>query len=383
MEPLLLESESGLRKLDVVALEDEAFAVSSDEGILVHVNATGRQVLEAVRAGASLRDVSMSMAEAGAISPGQAWGDVEAFANSIGNALQTALRRPEPPSPCAPQEVGEKTQATYCLFERNVTVRFPSHEAAATCRPLLAPFEVAAGQGDQLTAVISQTPESFSVHCGLAEVQIARSKGALMTALQRAILCHDEADPGLFDVAVHAGAIVGRRGAWLIGGESGRGKSTLVMRLDATGHRVLSDDVVPLDLLNDAALPMATGLSVKAGSWETAARLRSDVVDVQPCISPVGKRVKYLKPLNPATDADRAGQPVAGLLLPRHTPGASPSIRPVGLKEAMIALCDRFGRFPIDPVNLERLIALLGSKPRYELTYNEIDDLLPELTALL
>ena len=247
MQPRSLDTDFDLGTLNVVALEDEAFAVSSDEGIVLHVNATGRHVLEAIRAGASLREVSQAMAEACAVPPGQAWNDVTAFAHAIGSIFSNPPAGRQPAHAATPPQPAQEVRTTYHLFGRDVAVRFPSHELAATCHPPMAPFQVAADPVNQLDVDISQTSESFTVRCGLAQVSIARSSGALMTALQRAILCHDVADPGLFDVAVHAGAVVGCKGAWLIGGVSGKGKSTLVTRLDAMGLRVLSDDVVPVD----------------------------------------------------------------------------------------------------------------------------------------
>jgi hypothetical protein len=44
-------------------------------------------------------------------------------------------------------------------------------------------------------------------------------------------------------LVLHAGAVLGARGAVLIAGKSGHGKSTLVAALARRGHRVLTDDV--------------------------------------------------------------------------------------------------------------------------------------------
>jgi len=49
----------------------------------------------------------------------------------------------------------------------------------------------------------------------------------------------------------------------------------------------------------------------------------------------------------------------------------------------MLALCDKYGRFPIDPDDLKALISVVSEMPRYQLVYDDVNDVLPELTTLL
>ena len=49
----------------------------------------------------------------------------------------------------------------------------------------------------------------------------------------------------------------------------------------------------------------------------------------------------------------------------------------------MIGLCDKFGRFPVEPGELRSLISMIAEIPRYELVYDNVDDLMPQLAKLL
>ena len=380
-----LENEPAFcgKTLDLVALEDEAFAVSADAGVLFHLNATARQVLEAAHAGATFREISEVLADAHDLCPAQVLGDVTTLARGLEDGVQQALTQVKHGAEGAPPLSEPVYSATYELFGRRIAISYPTQEMAALCHPPLAPFRVDEDVRCQLTAQLKEADGTYVVRCGWALVKIEKSRGALMTALQRAILCHDVTAPGLFNVVVHAGAVVTDQGAWLVGGASGHGKSTLVTALDADGARVLSDDLVPLELDTETALPMPMALSVKEAGWQTAARFRPEISGIAPRISATGKKVKFLKPLNPAQDEDRKGHRIAGLLLPHRKMGATACLEPIGLKEAMVGLCDRFGRFPLDPRDLERLIALLERLPRYRLIYSEVEHILPMLRGRL
>lgn len=377
------DTEFDLSALDLVALEDEAFAVSAKAGIVFHVNAAGRHVLESLRSGTTLNQLSRTVARECSICPTRALDDLKTFSETIKLSIGQA-QKSTPIGLGSAAPLREKVdRAVYAVLGRQFCVHYPTQKIAAICHPPLAPFQVGCTSGEALDAVIREGSTDITVRCGAAGVTIRKTRGALMTALQRAILCHDQADPGLFEAVIHAGSIVADTGAWLIGGASGRGKSTLVARLDAYGLRVFGDDLAPIDLANGRALPLPLCLSVKENGWAAVSRFRADITEIDPHISATGKLVKYIRPLQTASDADRQGQPIAGLLLPMYTPGASTHIEPISLRDAMVSLCDKFGRFPVEPAHLTRLIEVLEPLPRYRLVYGDVEDILPELSGLL
>ncbi len=383
MQPLPQEAEFDLNKLELVALEDEAFAVSADAGIIFHLNAAGRHVVEASHSGASLEELAEIFAEEGGVSSAHALNELVSFKDILKQNFQAAHDLPRKQQKPASPLKDPLTSATYELFGRLITIEYPDQNTAAICHPPLEPFQRDGVSEGELRVTIIETPEEISMTCDRACVNIPNMPGALMTALQRVLVCHDVRSPGLFGVVVHAGAVIGCKGAWLIGGASGQGKSTLVARLDEAGRRVLSDDLVPLDLFKELAFPMPLALSVKESGWSVVSGFRPELWDACPTTTMAGKRVRYLKPKNPATDADRSGTQIAGVLLPNFKQGAPASIEPIGLKQAMICLCDRFGRFPVEPADLRQLIELLTPLPRFRLTYGNVDDVLPEVLARL
>lgn len=383
LEQIEHHTEFDLSELDLVALEDEAFAVSANAGIVFHVNATGRHVLESLRSGASLNELSRTVARECSICPTQALDDLNAFSETIKLSIgQTQKSTPIGLGSASPLHP-TVDRAVYAVLGRHFCVHYPTALTAAICHPPLAPYQTSHTPDEALDVDIREGNTQVTVRCGAAEVNIRKTRGALMTALQRAILCHDQSDPGLFEAVVHAGSVVGNKGAWLIGGASGRGKSTLVARLDVYGLRVFSDDLVPIDLAMGRALPLPLSLSVKENGWAAVSSFRTDLTQVDPHVSTTGKRIKYIRPMHAALDGDRQGQPIAGLLLPKYVPGASAHIEPIGLKDAMVSLCDKFGRFPVEPDQLTRLIELLEPLPRYQLVYGDVEDVMPGLSGLL
>lgn len=367
----------------IIPLEDEGFAVLPGTGILIHLSPTARLVLEYLQTGTTRDQIVREFSGSGMAPASQIKHDVDQLLDTLTLDISTALSSP-PAAPYTVKPLSEPvTHAVYLLFEKVVLVRYPNQDVAATCHPLLEPMLLPVETAHDLTVEFEQRTDEYLVRCGLASVTIDKAPQAAFSALQCVILFHDREVSGLFDVVMHAGAVVGPKGAWLVGGASGNGKSTLVARLDAEGHRVLSDDLVPLDLSEQSLLPLPMALSIKESGWTKVSAFRPDLDTVPPQRTSIGKHVRYLAQLNPPKDSDRKGHPFAGLLLPRRKENATPAIKTLGLKPAMIALVDKFGRFPIEPENLSKLIALVATQPRYEIVYDDVEQILPELSKIL
>ena len=372
-----------LRRLEIIPLEDEAFATAPGSGRLFHLNATARIVADLLKSGIPLDELAQTFAETHCVPPSQVMLDVETLVHTMITDQSEADSPDQSVSPAVPLFPEPTMAAAYRLFGHVVRVEYPTADVATTCGPLLAPMAVPLDTPNDLLVTYKEIDGSYEVACGSATVRVPRAGWSAFVGLQRAVLCHDERDPGPFQTVLHGGAVVGRNGAWLIGGASGRGKSTLVARLDAAGLRVLGDDLVPLAPEDGRAFPFAMALSIKEGGWSVVRAFRPDLMKSPPQITRIGKTVRYVAPINGPLDEDRQGQPVAGLLLPRRTVGADPTIKPIGLKQAMIGLCDRFGRFPVEPRELRSLVSLAARIPRYELVYDDFGDLLPGLLGLL
>lgn len=369
--------------LTVVPLADEAFAIASTSGTLLHLNTTARLIVENALVGQDAATIAAGLASQLHADESVLLADIEGLIGEICQKCRSAEQdlKEAPQTEHVPELPIE--QGRYRLFGKLVQINYLNPAIAAVCDPMLAPFRDNRQQPSDLVASFEAIDDTYKVSCGAAEVLVDRTGRAAFSGLIRVLVAHDQADPGLFQVVLHAGSILGDRGAWLIGGVSGHGKSTLVTKLDTLGHTVLGDDLVPVDLERKLAFPYPIALSIKDHGWDTVSVFRPDLMDAEPRVTSIGKHVRHLAPRNPARDEDRQGRTICGLLLPNRTAGASPLIQPLGVKESMLALCDKFGRFPIDPDDLKTLIAVVSDIPRYRLVYDHVDDILPELTPLL
>lgn len=71
---------------------------------------------------------------------------------------------------------------------------------------------------------------------------------------------------------VHAAAVAGEAGAFLLAGSSGSGKTTLCLLLAGHGFRLLTDDFTPVERGTRTATPFPKALGVRHGAGSSAAR---------------------------------------------------------------------------------------------------------------
>ncbi len=367
----------------VVPLEDEAFAVAAKYGLVLHLNSTARVIVERSVQGDEADEIARQLAGPSMLDPASVLADIQLLISDICKKCRAARDTPSPNRKPALPLSHPIEEGVYRLLGKTVRIVYANHEVADVCHPVLVPFGDVSAQDPAFDVEIEDTGENYLVKCGSSAISTRRRPRAAFSALMRMLVFHDQPDTDDSRVLLHAGSVVGNKGAWLIGGNSGRGKSSLLTKMDFLGETVLSDDLAPVDLARRLVFPYPKALSVKDHGWDLVGTFRPDLFEAEPRITPIGKHVRYLAPLNPPQDHDRRGHPVCGLLLPNRTPGADPDIKAIGLKDAMLALCDKYGRFPIDPDGLRTLIAIIEEVPRYELTYDDADDILPDLVRLL
>jgi hypothetical protein len=191
-------------------------------------------------------------------------------------------------------------------------------------------------------------------------VRLDRRRGRAAFHLPRRPADHELVHPYLAPAALvaahwlgresfHAGAIVLDGGAWAVLGEKGAGKSSTLGWLAASGHTVLTDDVLVLD--GPAALPGPRCVDLRE---EAAARLGAG----EP-IGRVGMRERWRLPLAGAP----AAVPLRGWVSLAW--GAEVAVTPVRGAERLRALARHRGvrLAPTDPAVLVELSAL----PHWEL----------------
>lgn len=163
-------------------------------------------------------------------------------------------------------------------------------------------------------------------------------------------------------------AMDGRHGVVLIG-QGGAGKTTLATALNAAGHPLLSDDVVPVNA--DGQL-VGLGLSVclKPGSWPVLAPLRPDLETIPPLLR-FGEWVRYLPPAGPAPEAP---VPLRLFLFPTYLPNAEPALTPLapeGVLQGIVTAEAVIRNLTQD--KLDALARWVASAPAFELVYPDLD----------
>ncbi len=155
----------------------------------------------------------------------------------------------------------------------------------------------------------------------------------------------------------HAGAAGRRDRAVMILGPGGRGKSTLVTRLCASGWTYLSDDITPVDPGSDRALPFPVTPAV-----------REDLG----CEMPV-ERLTDLKKIDVDIRPEavcREAMPVAALLFPTYSHGAPPKLSRCSPATAALELLGNCLNFTIHrEAAVHYFCELVKRVPAFRLTY--------------
>lgn len=163
--------------------------------------------------------------------------------------------------------------------------------------------------------------------------------------------------------SLHASAVCVPGGACGLLGESGSGKSTLAAAFGARGHRVVSDDCLPVRLAGDAVMvePSYPGLRL----WEDSAALLHE--DARR-LDPVSHYSAKLRIPAPAPRGVPHALALRGLYLIERSARRKrdlPSIEPLGLRDAVMALTRYSFRLDLgDRQMLMRQIAVFEAAAR-------------------
>lgn len=137
-------------------------------------------------------------------------------------------------------------------------------------------------------------------------------------------------------IALHAAALLTPRGAILLAGPSGRGKTTLAAISSALGWPLIAEDVSMLEASSGLVWGMPFALAAKPGSWPILRGYFPHIDMVQPRVRPDGRVVKYLKPGR--TAGGTHGYPVAAAIFPEYIATESVSIRPLEKVDVLVRL---------------------------------------------
>ena len=173
-------------------------------------------------------------------------------------------------------------------------------------------------------------------------------------------------------VPLHASGVAIDGSAVLFAGTAGAGKSTTAAALASLGHPLLSDDVVPL--ADGDAGPSAWPGYPRVSLCDDAAQALFAAGDELPAFSATYRK-RYLDLETAGLAFQHAPLPIGEVVvLAGHTPGPAPAVRPLGPREALVALLPHtYGTYLIDRGMRARefdvLARLVDAVPVYEVRF--------------
>jgi hypothetical protein len=283
--------------------------------------------------------------------------DPERSAREAALALDRARlaphRLPRPGTPAALPPVARRR--VYALCGRPVAVRFAARAVEALVAPRFA-FSERPDLPPVATLTLGRTRRGFVLREADRPDVTAADPVAMSGLFTRrfAELGHGRSD---WLAVLHAAAVGDARGALVLPGPNGTGKSTLTAALLARGYGYFSDDCVPIDG-RGLVMPMPFALSHKRR------------------IGPVLRLAYQPPPLpSPAPALPRL------FLFPRFRTASRPEARRLSPPEALERIVAGRAWLSRRPDDLRRTLALLAATPAWELTYPSTDAALALLAA--
>ncbi|HEX6142329.1 MAG TPA: PqqD family peptide modification chaperone [Geminicoccaceae bacterium] len=356
-------------------------AVPSRNQLLI-LNQSARCLFEALSAGAAPEDLAAILVGRYGIDEGHAARDVAAtLAQWASAGALEGGRRPAavPPAP-APPDRPARFSEVYAFGGHPVRVEVDDPVLAAPLGrllgPLQAPDHAAPVEVPAVRAV--QVPDgSFAIRLGRGEIRRAPDHDLALGEIINALIDHFH--PGVRWLAIiHASAVLAAGGAVVMAAPSGSGKSTLCAALTQSGHRYMSDDVVPL-AADGLAYPMPLAQSLKRGSWHVLAGRVPGLPD--PDDRAPGRETEHYRAVDPAMIAGRPAE-IAAFVVPRYAPGAALQHRELDPFSTFTHLIRARSWASLQRDDLERLLGVIHKTSRFELVYGSLDEAIAFLGRL-
>jgi hypothetical protein len=370
----------------------DGLVVVGRHGTVVTLDATGRELWEAVQIGCTTDD----LIAAGVAYSGLA---VESVRANVLHTLETwrnlgLIDAPSPEgdgSPNAAQVAARPRERTPALDEvylvgdrpvrvscDDVTLGAIIDAACGSCRvgdatDILARVDILAQDGglivrSEQTALTAdggptQNPAFARHRCLTALLEIARPSRRWLGIL-------------------HASAVAFGERSVVFPGSKGSGKSTLAAAMVAAGADFVTDDYAPLEQATWHVWPVPYAPGIKHGSWQALRKQYPDL-DAQPVHELAAARIRYLD-----LDASRIaplcrGLPVEALIFPRYEAGTALEQRPMTAAEAFAGLCHASPILDRRPDILAETLRWIESIPAYQLVYGDLELAVERVLSLL
>lgn len=176
-------------------------------------------------------------------------------------------------------------------------------------------------------------------------------------------------------LVLHAAAAEREGRTYLFPGASGSGKSTLVAALMLSGWRLLTDELVLLDVESGAVQPFPRPLGLKNASIHVIQRDFPQAVMGEPVNDTTKGQVAHLRPnLRSVQQADSPGR-VAGVVFPHYRAGAPAEVDERHPADTFLSLVNQGFNYQVLGERAFRLLSELVQRvPAYDIQYGTLDE---------
>jgi hypothetical protein len=219
----------------------------------------------------------------------------------------------------------------YQMLDSHFSLGFSSSALESLVHPVLAHLEMDGAELHPCRLDLVETSREIHLLQDGARFGSCRSRDGLAPLVQGTVgLLALRRHPYL--MALHAAGLATPKGALLIAGHGGSGKTTLAAALLAAGWSYLSDDTILLETRTLEATPVPYALGIKAGSWPLLMELHPTLMQTAVHRREDGKTIRYL---NPPRRSYTQPWPVRWIVFPGRTASATSDIRPLTQLEGL------------------------------------------------
>lgn len=247
-----------------------------------------------------------------------------------------------------------------------LTLEFTSETFAKLLQPIFEHLCIAQGRRDYVLKIVEMDGLIHVFHDNRSIIRCTYAELAPRIKIHITEQVIAKSTP---NVVFHAASLVQRKKSLLISGEPGAGKTTLTLRLVASGFSYAADDLVFISPEGEAiGLPFPQ--AVKPGSWKLLEKFRPDLRGSPVHRQPDGRRVRYIRP---TLIAPYRAFPVGWIVFIRRKRGGA-DLRALGLTETFARLID--GSLTSDrklnALTFNAIKRMLMGAKSFELTYSNL-----------
>jgi hypothetical protein len=257
----------------------------------------------------------------------------------------------------------------YRLLSSHLTLRFSGEAQARIVHPILQHLAAAPSDGTIVIDVV-ETANGIAAYRD-REFHAACAHLDQLAPIVKSLLWRTAVRDHRFFLDIHAGVVGDGNACILLPAAAGSGKSTLTAALVHDGFEYYSDEVALLEEGSFDVYPMPLAICVKKSGVEALAECFPQLRRFAVHRRGDGKDVIYLPPPNESLPSSNAARPVAAIVFPLYSAGASLCLQTLSKPEALKRLMDEclVVSMALDPVKVKALVRWIEKTPCYSLSY--------------